>query len=130
MSSLMLLPALLRQLRKRAKIAVVTFDSTHLSEDLLGVDDPDERASIVIGGIEGGKYWHEELKRPPQWPGIPALESDVATCVARLRAAHPEIAAILLECTAFPLVAPEIRRITSLPVYDITSLCRLMITSL
>lgn len=129
MSSLILLPALLRQLPRPAKIAVLTYDSTQLGEDLLGINDPAERTRIVIGGIEGSKYWHDGLKRPLPPPDVAAIESGVAGCVARLRAAHQQIAAILFECTAFPLVAPVIRRLTKLPVYDITSLCRMMIPS-
>lgn len=129
MSSLLLLPILLRQLPRSAKLAVLTYDSTCLSEDLLGVHDPVERARIVIGGIEGGKYWHDELKRPPPPTDVAAIEEDVAACVARLRAVYPEIAAILFECVGFPLVAPAIRSLTKLPVYDITILCRMMIAS-
>lgn len=129
MSSLLLLPTLLRQLPKSAKIAVATYDSTHCSEDLLGVNDETERARIVIGGIEGGKYWHDGLKRPLPPADVAAVEADVTACVARLRAAHQGIAAILFECTAFPLVAPAIRRTTNLPVYDITTLCRLTVAS-
>nr|WP_247766872.1 hypothetical protein [Bradyrhizobium sp. 172] len=130
MSSLLLLPALLRQLPASAKIAVLTYDSTHATKDLLGVDDPAQRARIVIGGIEGGKFWHDELKRPPPPTDIAAIENDVAACTARLRIAHPEIAIILFECAAFPLVAPAIRHITKLPVYDITDLCRLTMASI
>lgn len=130
MSSLLLLPALLRQLPASAKIAVLTYDSSHCGEDLLGVNDPATRARIVIGGIEGGKFWHDELKRPAPPVDIAAIERDVAACVARLREAHPEIAILLFECAGFPLVAAAIRRISKLPVYDITSLCRLTIASL
>ncbi|WP_375784834.1 hypothetical protein ACE10Z_34940 [Bradyrhizobium sp. Pha-3] len=129
MSSLLLLPALLRQLPRPAKIAVLSYDSTHCGEDLLGVDGPAERARIVIGGIEGGKYWHDGRKRPLPPVDVAAIETDVTACVARLRAAHQAIAAILFECTAFPLVAPAIRRAAKLPVYDITSLCRMTIAS-
>lgn len=129
MSSLLLLPVLLRQLPRQAKIAVLTYDSTHLGEDLLGLDDPAERTRIVIGGIEGGKYWHDELKRPPPPTDVAAVETDVAACIARLRAVHPEIAAVLFECAGFPVVAPTIRRIAKLPVYDITTLCRTMLAS-
>lgn len=125
MSSLLLLPALLRQLPPCAKIAVLTYDSTCLGENLLGVDDPAERARIVVGGIEGGKYWHDELKRPPPPTDAAAIEKDVAACVARLRVAHPKIAVLLFECAGFPVVAPAIRRIAKLPVYDITNLCRM-----
>lgn len=129
MSSLLILPALLRQLPRPAKIAVLTYDSIQFDEDLLGINDPAERARIVVGGIEGSKYWHDGFKRPLPPPDVAAIETAVTTCVARLHAAHQEIAAILFECTAFPLVAPVIRRITKLPVYDITSLCRMMIPS-
>lgn len=130
MSSLLLLPALLRQLPASAKIAVLTYDSTHCREDLLGIEHPVERARIVIGGVEGGKFWHDELKRPAPPIDIAAIETDVAACVVRLRAAHPEIAAILFECAAFPLVTPAIRGIAKLPVYDITDLCRVTMASI
>lgn len=129
MSSLLLLPALLRQIPRRAKIAVLTADSNHLGEDLLGVDDPAERARIVIGGIEGGELWQNEMKRPPPPTDTAAIETEVAACIARLRGTHSEIAAILFECTAFPLVASAMRRTTGLPIYDITTLCRMTLAS-
>ncbi|MCK1727597.1 hypothetical protein [Bradyrhizobium sp. 142] len=129
MSSLLLLPTLLRQLPARAKIAVLTYDSKYCGEDLLGIDDPVERARVVIGGIEGGKFWHDELKRPAPPTDVAAIETDVSACITRLRAAHPEIATILFECAAFPMVASAIRRIAQLPVYDITDLCRLTMAS-
>lgn len=129
LSSLLLLPTLIRQLPPSAKIAVLTFDSTHCGEDLLGVDDPADRARIVVGGIEGGIHWRNELMRPPPPADVAAIKSDAIACITRIRAAHPEIAAVLFECTSFLLVASSIRHITKLPVYDITSLCRMMFTS-
>lgn len=125
MSSLLLLPLMLRQLSKQAKIAVVTFDSTQLREELLGIDAAADRARIVIGGIEGSKFWHDEMKRPPVWGSTAGLEKDVVACLARLCAHHPDVAAVLLECTAFPLVSTAVRRSTKLPVYDITDLARM-----
>lgn len=130
MSSLLLLPALIRQAPPHGKIAVLTYDSTHCEDGMLGINNLADRSRVVIGGIEGGKVWQNEMMRPPQRTEVPEIEADVAACVARLRSAHPEIGAILLECTMFPLVAPAMRHLTSLPVYDITSLCRMMITSL
>ncbi|UPJ76883.1 hypothetical protein IVB19_39090 (plasmid) [Bradyrhizobium sp. 187] len=129
MSSLLLLPTLLRYVPPVGKIGVLTYDSSHCGEDLLGIDDPGERARIVIGGIEGGKFWHDELKRPPPPIDVASIESGVGARIRSLRDAHPEIVAILFECAAFPMVAPAIRRHAKLPVYDITDLCRLMIAS-
>ncbi|MDA9421021.1 hypothetical protein [Bradyrhizobium sp. CCBAU 53380] len=130
MSSLLLVPTLLRQLPPSAKLAVVAVDSTSCGKDLLQVDDPAQRARVVIGGIEGGKLWQNQMQRPPLPTDDADIETDVAACVARLRAAHPEIAAVLFECTAFPRIAPAIRRITRLPIYDITTLCRLTFASI
>ncbi|WP_337739125.1 hypothetical protein [Sinorhizobium medicae] len=130
MSSLLLLPTLLRQLPPCAKIAVLTFDSTSCTDDLLGLDDPDDRARVVFGGIEGSTYWYDELKYPTHPTDVTAMEADVGECIMRLRATYPEIRAILFECAGFPLVASAIRHLTKLPVYDITGLCRLMIASL
>ncbi|WP_335622044.1 hypothetical protein [Bradyrhizobium icense] len=129
MSSLLLVPTLLRQLPTAAKLAVITFDTTHCGEDLLGVDDPAERARVVIGGVEGSQLWHNEMRRTPLPTAVADIEKEVAASVARLRAVHSDIGAILLECTVFPLVTPAIRRITGLPVYDITTLCRMTFAS-
>jgi len=137
MSSLLLAPTLLRQLPPSAKLAVVTADSRHCSVDLLALDDPAERSRVVIGGIENGQWfqnvmkdWSQnraELAPPSNYHAD--LEPDVAACVTRLRKAHPEVAALLFECTGFPLVTTAIRRTTGLPIYDITTLCRMTIES-
>ncbi|MCC8942291.1 hypothetical protein H8A99_39265 [Bradyrhizobium sp. Arg68] len=130
LSTLLLAPTLLLQLPVSAKLAVVTYDSRHCTEDLLGVSDPAQRKRVIVGGIEGGKYWHDGIKRPLPPTDVEAIENDVRACITRLRTLHPEIAAILLECTAFPLAAPALRRTEKLPVYDITDLCRMTIASL
>ncbi|PBB30527.1 hypothetical protein CK221_28775 [Mesorhizobium sp. WSM3868] len=129
MSSLLLVPALLRQLPPEKKLAVVTADSRVFRGDLLGLSDPDARARIVVGGVEGGKMLENEYMRPPQPTDIADIENDVAACVARLRAAHPEVAALLFTCTGFPPITPAIRRMTGLPIYDITTICRLALES-
>ncbi len=124
-SSLLLLPLLLRQLPPKAKIAVLTYDSRHCSEDLFDLEKREDRGRIVVGGIEGGKFWHDELKSPPPPVDVQSIEADVAACIQRLRSSKPEIALILFECAAFPSVSASIRRLTRLPLYDITDLCRM-----
>ncbi|WP_346732865.1 aspartate/glutamate racemase family protein [Bradyrhizobium sp. 195] len=58
-SSLLLVPTLLRQLPPAAKLAVLTADSTHCDKELLGIHDSVEPGRIVIGGIEDGKYFKD-----------------------------------------------------------------------
>nr|WP_246684480.1 MULTISPECIES: hypothetical protein [unclassified Mesorhizobium] len=130
MSALLMVPMLLRQLAPPAKLAIVTADSTQCSEDLFGGADTAIRGRVVLGGIEGGKLWQNEMKLPSIPTDVADIEADVTACVARLRAAHPETAAVLFECAGFPVVAPVIRQMTGLPVYDIATLCRMTFASI
>jgi Asp/Glu/hydantoin racemase len=43
----------------------------------------------------------------------------------RLAAAHPDLGAIVLECTNMPPYTADIQRETGLPVFDITALVRM-----
>lgn len=129
LSSLLLIPTLLRQLPPGAKLAVVTADSRQFGEDLLRACSSGDRARVVIGGIEGGALLRNEMMRPPPPTEDADIEADVMARVAQLRAAHPDIGALLFECTAFPRVTASIRRKTGLPIYDITTLCRMTMAS-
>ncbi|MER8785501.1 hypothetical protein NKH60_30530 [Mesorhizobium sp. M1006] len=129
MSSLLLVPALLRQLSPAQKLAVIAADSRHCTEDLLGIEKPVDRLKVVVGGIEGGVFVGNAFARPYIQTDVEQIESEVAACVAQLRAKHPEIGILLFECTGFPSVKNALRRITALPIYDITDLCRLTLAS-
>ncbi|OWK19835.1 hypothetical protein AJ88_37695 [Mesorhizobium amorphae CCBAU 01583] len=127
MSSLLLIPALLQQLAPAQKLAVITADSKHCSEDLFGIDNPAHRARVVVGGIEGGEYVRNAIARPYVRVSLDQIEREVAACITRLRAEHPEIGVLLFECTGFPVVTGALRRSTKLPIYDITDLCKMTI---
>ncbi|MET4359253.1 hypothetical protein ABIC08_009230 [Bradyrhizobium sp. RT9b] len=124
-SSLLLVPALLGQLPSTAKIAVLSADSRCSSERVHRLLDSTQRARLVIGGIEGGTLWQNEMNRPPVYTETADIEADVSSCVSGLLAADPQLTAILFECTAFLPISPAIRRMTNLPVYDIASVCRM-----
>lgn len=129
-SSLLMVSALLRQLPASDKLAVLTFDSKHLSPHLLGIEGSELRERVIIGGTEGGKFWRNEMNHPPVPTDSNDIETDVANCIARLRKSHPEISAILFECTGFALVSQKMRQITQLPIYDIIGQCNLMMASI
>ncbi|ARQ13296.1 hypothetical protein NXC12_PD00197 (plasmid) [Rhizobium etli] len=127
-SSLLLVPALLRQLAPASKLAVITADSQHCSHDLFSLENPADKARVIVGGIEGGEYIRNTLARPFIRTDVNQIEREVGDCIARLRTDHPEIAALVFECTGFPVVTSAIRRTTGLPIYDITDLCRMTLS--
>ena len=57
-------------------------------------------------------------------PELDAGLAEAATVAAALRLAHrhPEVGAIVLECTNMPPYAEAVRGATGLPVHDITTL--------
>lgn len=128
-STLLMVPALLRQMPVGRKLAVLTADSKQLTRELLGVDG-EGQSRIVIGGIEGGKYMADAVKRPLPPPDGDALRDDVSRCVKRVLEAHPDVAAFLCECTAFPAATPAMRRMTGLPFYDIINLAHITMASI
>ncbi|MBB6305149.1 MULTISPECIES: hypothetical protein [Rhizobium] len=128
-SSLLLIPALLRQLAPQKKLAVLTADSRHCSEDLLGIENPADRKRVVVGGIEGGVYVRNALARPFVRTDVGQIEREVGDRIVQLRGDHPDIAMILFECTGFSTVASALRSKTGLPIYDITDLCRLTLAA-
>ena len=56
---------------------------------------------------------------------VEAARQEHLTVAGRMVAEHPEIGAIVLECTNMPPYADDIRRETRLPVFDILSLVRM-----
>ncbi|AIC29990.1 Asp/Glu/hydantoin racemase protein (plasmid) [Rhizobium etli bv. mimosae str. IE4771] len=128
-SSLLLIPALLRQLAPLKKLAVLTADARHCSEEVLGIPNSADRKRVVVGGIEGGVYVRNALARPFVRTDVDQIEREVGDCIAQLRADHHDIAMILFECTGFPTVTNALRSKTGLPIYDITDLCRLTLAA-
>ncbi|WP_354142239.1 hypothetical protein [Bradyrhizobium sp. RT11b] len=133
MSSLLFVPSILLQLPAAAKIAILTYDSTHCGDDIfeiLGIDGATREARFVVGGIEGSEFWRNSLEKPVVRTSLGSIQEDVAACAERLRAASPEIKCVLLECAEFPVAASVIRERTALPVYDLVGLCKTTMAAL
>ncbi|ESY15380.1 hypothetical protein [Mesorhizobium sp. LNJC394B00] len=130
LSALMLVPVILRQLPATARLAVLTFDATCCGKDLLEIDDAFELARVAIGGVENTQTWINEMARPAVPTDAEVLRNDVCARIQTLRETNPEIGAVLLECTMFPRVAQSVRHFTGLPVYDVTTLCRMVMESI
>jgi Asp/Glu/hydantoin racemase len=57
---------------------------------------------------------------------VEAARQEHLTVVRRMVQAHPEIGAIVLECTNMPPYRADIQAATGLPVFDITTLVRMV----
>src|SRR5260370_8202469 len=125
-SALLLVPLVHRMLPPGRRVGIMTVNATtlgpeHLEGAGIGRDIP-----LAVAGMETEKEFtrvllgHELLldaHLPRQAPSRPAR---------RLVAEHPDVGALVLECTNMPPYAADIQRETGRPVFDVVSLVTLV----
>ncbi|MGY2843475.1 hypothetical protein ACVIWU_006646 [Bradyrhizobium sp. USDA 4509] len=125
-SSLLLLPYILRSVKGR--VCVLTFDSRHLTADMVKCAGIEAVDRILIAGIENSETWRA-MSRPENDFTVPQLAKDLLAVIALMRRQHSDIEAILFECAGFPLAAQMVREQTKLPVYDAVTNAKLLMSA-
>ncbi|MBT6117402.1 MAG: aspartate/glutamate racemase family protein [Rhodospirillaceae bacterium] len=124
LSSLLQLPMMARCLDPEATIGILTADDTVLTQDMLkryGLDVPNP---IVIRGPQDEPEFNEAimLAGPEGSPSM-SLDSDrirdEAVKTARaMQDEHPEMAAVLIECSIMPPYAKAVQEAIDLPCFN------------
>lgn len=124
-SSLLLAPLIRGLLPEGARIGILTYDSTRLTQaHMEAAGWSPEEIPVAVDGVEGSEAWEQMAAEQPRLT-MAIMERDVGAAAERLIAAHPDIRALLFECTIFPIAARHVRARTGLPVYDFLTLARL-----
>ncbi len=121
-SNLMCLPFVERLLPAGKKAGVMTVNSETLKEEsftAVGAVRPD----IVYGLQTGTEFTNAILSDRPVMDSA-ACEREHVRVARQMLQDHPEVGAIVLECTNMPPYAAAIRRAVKVPVFDICSLVR------
>ena len=120
-SSLMQVPWVQATLPPGKRVGLVTVSATTLtSQHLAAVGVPAD--TPVIGTESGREFFRVLIKAEKDEMDIDLAERDVVEAALRLVAEHPEVGAIVLECTNMPPYAAVVQAATGLPVYDIYSM--------
>jgi hypothetical protein len=126
MSSLLLVPLMERLLPPGKKLGVVTYDAKALNEvHFNGAGWSAKTSPVAITGIEGSESWTEMAKPDPKFT-VAMLERDVTAAARRLVRENPDVAMLVLECSAFPVAASAVRRELGLPTVDFSTLQRMV----
>ena len=121
-SSLLLVPELDGALGPSRRAGVVTVDAASLGlPELAGAG---ARADTPVAGLAADSAFRATLLG--NRTALDTAEAERATVDAALRLvrAHPEVGAIVLECTNMPPHAAAVHAATGLPVHDIVTLVR------
>jgi len=103
------------------RVGVVTVSRQSLTPaHLAAVNLP---ADIPIAGTENSREFFRVLIKAEKTDMDVALaRQDVVDAARDLVCRHPEVGAIVLECTNMPPYAADVQAATKLPVYDIYSM--------
>jgi Asp/Glu/hydantoin racemase len=120
-SSLLQVPWVQATLPPGRRVGIVTVSAasltpTHLQAAGVAQDTP------VAGTENGREFYRVLIKGESDDMDVGLAEQDVVSAGRDLVARHPEIGAIVLECTNMPPYAAALQAATGLPVFDIYSL--------
>jgi Asp/Glu/hydantoin racemase len=125
-SSLMLVPLVHRMLPAGRAVGILTVNAAALrAEHMAGAGiAPD--VPVVVAGLETEKEFTRVMLDDQLTLDVETARHEHLTVVRRMLDAHPEIGAIVLECTNMPPYRADIQALTGVPVFDITTLVRMV----
>jgi Asp/Glu/hydantoin racemase len=121
-SSLLLVPLVHRMLPPDRRVGILTVNAAglhdeHLRGAAIGPDIP-----LAVAGLEGEKEFTRVLLGDEEELDVDLAREEHVRVARRLMADHPDVGAIVLECTNMPPYAADVQRATGVPVFDIVSL--------
>ena len=120
-SALMQVPWVQATLPPGKRVGLVTVSGATLSPaHLEGAGVPAD--TPLVGTENGREFFRVLIKGEKDDMDIEAAERDVVEAGKRLVAAHPDVGAIVLECTNMPPYAAALQAEVQRPVYDIYSM--------
>ena len=126
MSSLIQVPLVSRMLKSNQKVGVVVANSEALTQDhLTGVGIADE-PMLIAGMQDKSQFVDVILKGNNNDLDMELFERELSQVVAKMLETNPEVGALVLECTDLSHFAPQLHKQFGLPVFDLTSLTRMV----
>jgi Asp/Glu/hydantoin racemase len=125
-SSLLLVPLVHRMLPPGRRVGIMTVNAATLGDEHVRGAGIGRDIPLAVAGLESEKEFSRVLLGDEAELDVDQAREEHVRVARRLVADHPDIGAIVLECTNMPPYAGDIQRATSLPVFDIVSLVTLV----
>lgn len=111
------------------KLLVITASKQDLKVEHFQAVGVMDMRGILIYGMEKMPEWSKISRSPDQPLSIEKIEDEVVSLAAAAQQEHPDIGAILLECTDLPPFADAVRKAAKLQVYDLLTMVALIYKS-
>ena len=103
------------------KVAVLTANKHHLREEHLQRAKIVDREHLVILSLHDQPEWSRIYTHPNEEFDLDAVTDEVIGVVRKGLSEHPDIGAVVLECTDLPPYSARIREELDIPVFDINT---------
>lgn len=121
-SSLLQVPLVLRMLGRGAAVGILTADRRHLTEAHLRRAGITAEMPVFIAGMEDVGEFCKVRQDPEAVLDEDRFRDEVVATARGLVEAHPEIRAVVVECTDLPPCSARMRKELGLPVFDYVTL--------
>jgi len=121
-SSLLLVPLVHRLLAPGGRVGIMTVNAGTLTPEHLAAAGIARDVPLAVVGMETEKEFTHALLDNQLELDVDVAREEHVRVARRLVAEHPDVGAIVLECTNMPPYTADIQRETGRPVFDIVSL--------
>jgi Asp/Glu/hydantoin racemase len=124
-SSLMQVPLIYAMLKPWQKVGILTIHAKSLTREHLAATGVDKVPYVTLG-TENEKEFSRAILDDEMELDVEKSQRDLVRVARRMKEEHPEVGAIVLECTNMPPYAAAIQREVKLPVFDIYTLVNMV----
>jgi Asp/Glu/hydantoin racemase len=121
-SALLQVPFVYNLIGKDKIVGVITANKSALTKEHFHACGITDDINVEVMGLENAKEWSKIFENPDEKFDIDAVTEEIIGVARKGVAKHPEIGAIVLECTDLPPYAAKIREAVNLPVFDFNSM--------
>ena len=125
-SSLLMVPLVHRMLPPGRRVGILTVNGASLGAEHLDAAGIRSDIPIAVAGLETEKEFTRVLLGDELELDVDAARDEHLRVARRLISEHPDVGALVLECTNMPPYRADLQLATGLPVFDITTLVRMV----
>jgi len=120
-SSLMQVPLAYMMIKQSQKVGIITIHAKSLTQKHLSCVGADKIPHIIYG-TEGEEEFSRVILDDEMELDVNKSRDELVRVAKRMVSEHPEVGAIVLECTNMPPYAAAIQKEIDLPIFDIYTL--------
>lgn len=121
-SALLQVPFVQQLVGQNRAVGVITANASALTVEHLRACGITDAMNVIVMGLDHAPEWSKIFNRPEEPFHTEKVATEILDVAREGVRKHPEISAIVLECTDLPPYAARIRRELNLPVFDFSSM--------